>query len=408
MKKLQLLNGCIASILLVMLFMTVGSSPVMAGDKDCLDPKWADHPACADPVDPPPDPEPENPGALCVDSGSSFPAFAYVFTGEIFLSNSEGDCSISIYKSDELSANISYRFFGNLETGNGSGKIVWSTRYFDFKLVGGFTRSRTLLLEFQAEAGAITTPLPLAPRLLLEEPENFGNAFHPDLNLTGDKVIISAYELGEVRGYIWEFDIPESGSVAMEDVRVLTTLEVDEEQGLDHATFHGPLYGLSDQRERIYFGYDYPDRKISYIEKVTDNLWSEPTLITERQDGALEPGSVGLWDFGTGPKEVLARSYTEDGIDFIEILDVDACANNVGDCVIVDGIEGWDRSSFTTFTEGQLPALLYLFDVDARNVGYSIRECDLSILQSGGTCYRTVISGIKDPKRSLYGVDSAD
>ncbi|MGB5291830.1 MAG: hypothetical protein WBN41_10325 [Lysobacterales bacterium] len=363
--------------------------------------------AAKKPVKPPPDPDPVDTGSLCVDSGSLFPAFAYVFTGELFLSNSEGDCSISIYKSDEVSAHISYRFFGDLAMGDGYGKIVWSSRYFDFKL-GGFTRSKTFLLEFQAEAGAITTTLPLAPRLLLEEPESFGNVFHPDLNLTGDKVIISAYELGEVRGYIWEFDIPESGPVAMEDVRVLTTLEVDEDQGLDHATFHGPLYGLSDQRERIYFGYDYPDRKFSYIEKVTDNLWSEPTLITERWDGALDLGSVGLWDFGNGSKEVLARSYTEDDIDFIEILDVEACTSNEGDCVIINGIEGWDRSSFTTFTEGQLPALLYLFDVETQNVGYSIRECDLSILQSGGTCYRTVISGIKNSKRSLYGVDSAD
>lgn len=362
---------------------------------------------------PPPPPDPVDYGSLCAESGSLFPAFAYVFTGEILLSNSEGDCSISIYKEDEaitgVPSNISYRFFGNLDDGDGYGKILWTERHFDFKQEGGFTRSKTLLLEFRVEAGAITTAFPLTPRLLLEEPEDFGNVFSPDLNLTGDKVIVSAYETGEVKGYIWEFDIPESGSVAIEDVRVLATLEVDEANGLEHATFHKPLYGLSDQHQRIYFSYNSPDRKLSYIEKVTDNLWSEPTLITEREDGDLGPGSVGLWDFGIGLREVLAFSNTVNGIDMIEILDVDACADDTGNCVVVDGIEGWESASFTTFTEGQLPALLYLFDVDARNVGYSIRECDLTAaLESTDGCYRTVISGIKDPKRTLYGVDSAD
>jgi len=32
---------------------------------------------------------------------------------------------------------------------------------------------------------------------------------------TGDKVVVSAYETAEVKGYIWEFDIPESSAVAI-------------------------------------------------------------------------------------------------------------------------------------------------------------------------------------------------
>ena len=90
-------------------------------------------------------------------------------------------------------------------------------------------------------------------------------------------------------------------------------------------------------------------------------------------------------------------------------VDVDACVDGTRPCVIVDGIEGWDEPSFTTFTEGQLPALLYLRREEARNIGYSIRECNLTAaLLSTDICYRTVVAGIKNPKRTLYGVDSAD
>ena len=93
MKKLQLLNGCIASILLVMLFMTVGSSPVMAGDKLCTDPKWADHPACADdPVDPPPDPDPD-PDDTCVN----FSAPDYAFWRDARTKGKDRMAQVAVY-----------------------------------------------------------------------------------------------------------------------------------------------------------------------------------------------------------------------------------------------------------------------------------------------------------------------
>lgn len=407
MKKLQLLNGCVASILLVMLFMTVGSSPVIAAD---ICDKKPDLPKC-NPVDPPPDPDPENPGALCVDSGSFFPAFAYVFTGEIFLSNSEGDCTISIHKADKtisgVPSNISYRFYAGSVDGDGHGKIAFAQR--DGLVT--YTLTEIMLLEFDVEGEALTTPLPLSPRLIMLEPDGFGNVYAPDLHPDENRVIVQAYEPGDDRAYIWEFDIPEPGNApaGLEDVRQLAYLDAIEHT-LEHALFHNIRYGMSDQRERVYFSYGNPQRRLSYIEKNELGNWSLPALITERWSGDLGPGSLIEWDYDdSGPKEVMAFTNTVDGVDLIEILDVDMCITNGGDCVIVEGIEGWDDASFTTFTEGELPALLYLHDVDARNIGYSIRECDLTAaLQSPETCYRTVINGIKNPKRSLYGVDSAD
>ena len=94
----RIFNGCIASILLVLVFMIVGSSPVMAGDKDCFDPKWADHPACVDPDDPPPDPG-EDP--------TSAPAFAYYCksnpnSGAVCLANEDGSSPVKIFSTQKF------------------------------------------------------------------------------------------------------------------------------------------------------------------------------------------------------------------------------------------------------------------------------------------------------------------
>ena len=389
----SIFNGRVVNLFMVMFFVIVGTSMTFAGVKDCDDPKWADHPLCTG-TDPEPDPDPENPGSLCADSGSFFPAFAYVFTGEIFLSNSEGDCTISIHKAEKtisgVPSNISYRFYGGPAEGDGHGKIAFAQR----DGLVNYTLTEILLLEFDIEAGAITTPLPLSPRLIMLEPEGFGNVYAPDLHPDDNKVIVTAYEPGEVRGYIWEFDIPDPGSGYVdseEDVRELAYLDVNEHQ-VEHATFHNIRYGMSDQHERVYFGYGiYPQWKLSYIEKEESGNWSLPAVIAERFGGYLGPGSIMEWDYdGSGPREVMAFTNKVDGGDQIEILDVDACVDNTRPCVVIEGIEGWDEASFTTFTEGPLPALLYLHKEDARNIGFSIRECDLTAALQSPNCWTAV------------------
>jgi hypothetical protein len=228
-------------------------------------------------------------------------------------------------------------------------------------------------------------------------------------------VIVSVDGPEDEGGYIWEFEIPEDGPVAFEDVSELLFLDISENPDLVSGTPRTPLYGLSDEHQRIYFNYytgSYPyTRNPSYIQKNGEE-WDAPILIVQRPGGTRGLGSVMEWDYdNTGVfREVIAYTTEVDGIDQIEILDVDECVETAGqNCVVVDGIEGWDGASFTTRTEGQLPALLYLYDVDARNVGCSIRECDLTAaMNAPDTCYRTVIEGIKDRSRSLWGVDSAD
>lgn len=367
------------------------------------------------PVKPPPEPEPGGNGAACMDT-ELFPAFVWEKSKmqEFFLSNAEGDCSISVYLGNEYegTSSFSYRFFGDMESGNGTGKIVWSQRM-EIPKSFYFYPAEIMLLEFEVENREITTPLPLVPRVLMVAPEEMGNVFRPDLSPSGDRVIVSAYTPREIIGYIWEFEIPDPESGPVEEWDVLFTQEADEELGLAVGTLHYPHYGLDDQRNRIYFGFDYPDHKLAYIEQnPSTGVWSkEATLITELEKG-IGPRAIGLWGFGDGVKEVIASSRYIDGSRIIGVFDIDACASTVppgvgDDCIIADGIEGWIHGiSFTTHTEGPLPALLYIYDVDVKKVGYEIRECDLTL--PGDLCYRTVIEGIVNRTRTVYSVDSAD
>lgn len=368
------------------------------------------------PGKPPPEPEPSTDGAACVESGSFFPAFMYVVSdfghhgqteNEIFLSNAIGDCRIPIYTTtDVIVPTVSYRLSGN------RGKIVWSTREWS-KRIASYTPAKILLLEFEIEGGAITTPLPLMPRVILEEPDwgtDGGNVYSPDLSPSGDSVIVSAYQPGEVVGYIWEFVIPdpESGPVEAWNWDVVFSLERDLEEGLERGTLHYPHYGL--REDRIYFGFvDYSGRNLAYIQKDSNGWSQEPVIIATREEG-LGPSGIGLWDYGYGEREVLAYPHAYGDSDTIEILDVDVCTGlePEGFCVVVDTIEGFDQANFTTFAEGPLPALMYLYDENMDNAWYSIRECNLESAIVGDSCYRTVIDVIMSDKQTISFIDSAD
>lgn len=409
MRNLLTFNGRLVQILLMMLIVIMGFNPANAAD---ICDKKPELPKCSG-IDPEPDPDPGNPGAACADSESFFPAFAYVFTGEILLSNSAGDCSFPIYNADGtmmgVPTSFSYRLYDTEIEDVDEGKIVWTQRD-----PADDTVMNVLLAEFVIEAGVITTPIPIVPRVIFQEPVGYGSIMQPDLHPDGNKVIVSAFQVGEEEGWIWEFNIPDADSGPAQNFEILAHRNVSDDAEQRFGDFMQPLYGMSLMPERVYFGLftgsSYPYKTdLLYIEKDTEtSSWSEPVLIRQGLDGDLGPGSMAEWEYDQelGVREVMAYTNTIDGTDFIEILDVEECVNNTDRCVVVDGIEGWDGPQFTTFTEGPLPALLYLYDVDVHNVGYSIRECELTSLPD---CpYRTVIDGIKNPKRTLFGVDSAD
>jgi len=362
------------------------------------------------PPKPPPEPPPD-PGAACAESESFFPAFVYGFGDEIRLSNAAGDCSILVHRLIDAeirgidASSIKYRLF---DQGGDSwfGKVIWSEQE-DYDSETGWPPTEVRLLEFEVEDQAITTPLPLEPRVLLVEPEGWENFETPDLSPDGERFVVQArFSKDEgAAAYIFEYEIPESGPVNPKDHELVVALNANELE-LDSVYASRPTYGVVSNGDRVYFGYGHSPRNLAYVEKNSPENWNseaEPVLVVTREDGQGGPGDVGLWFDG---REVVARLDEVDGLESIEILDVDACVAGEVGCVLVDGIEAVQVGSFTTFTEGPLPALLYLYDVDARLVGYEIRECDL--MQSPETCSRTVIPGIKDRTRTLQFVDAAD
>jgi len=362
------------------------------------------------PPKPPPEPPPD-PGAVCAESASFFPAFVYAFGGEIRLSDAAGECSIPVNELEDAefrgndASSIRYRLF---DEGNDlwRGRVIW-TENPDYSLKTGWPPTEIRMLEFEVSDQVITTPLPLEPRVLLVEPEGWENFETPDLSPDGERFVVQA-RFSEDEGaaaYIFEYAIPETGPIDPGNHELVVALDADE-LGLDSVYASRPTYGVVSGGDRVYFGYGHSPRNLAYVEKNSPENWNseaEPVLVVTREDGQGGPGDVGLWFDG---REVVARLDEVDGLESIEILDVDACVAGEVGCVLVDGIEAVQVGSFTTITEGPLPALLYLYDVDARLVGYEIRECDLT--QPPASCGRTVIPGIKDRTRTLQFVDAAD
>lgn len=355
------------------------------------------------PPKPPPEPPPD-PGAACAESDSFFPAFVYAFGSEIRLSNAAGDCSILVHEliNTEIrgidASSIKYRLFAT-EGGGWLGKVIWSEQQ-DYTVQNGWPPTEVRMLEFQVSDQVITTPLPLEPRVLLVEPEGWENFETPDLSPDGERFVVQVkYSDDAGSAYIFEYDIPGSGPIDPLSGELVVELNA-EDLGLEIVYGSRPTYGIVSDGDRVYFGYGKPQRNLAFVEKAADERWSSDVqLVVTREDGQGGPGDVGIWSDGS---EVVARLNEVDGLESIEILDVDACVTGEGACVLAQGIEAVQVGSFTTFTEGSLPALLYLYDVDARLVGYEIRECDL--MQS---C-RIVIPGIKDRTRTLHYVDAAD
>lgn len=98
MKQPSLFNTCSAHRFLIVFLLAMCSSPIIAGDRDCNDPKWADHPLCTN-TDPEPDPG--------EDPTSMVPAFAYYCksnpnAGAICLANADGSSRVEIFTTEKF------------------------------------------------------------------------------------------------------------------------------------------------------------------------------------------------------------------------------------------------------------------------------------------------------------------
>ena len=176
MKKLQLLNGCVASILLVLLLMTMGSSPVIAAD---VCDKKPDLPKC-NPVDPPPDPEP--PVDSCETSEAFFPAFMFWRNtntannpeNTIYLASEDGVCVRPLVDVPDRTGESSFGY--NKATKHGY--VVWAKRG------GGDGENEIWLQEFTVDGNTIDSPPD--PELIVDPDYSNTVTYAADLDISAD------------------------------------------------------------------------------------------------------------------------------------------------------------------------------------------------------------------------------
>jgi len=385
------------------------------------------------PKPPKPDPEPIIiGGSACVDSGSFFPAFAYTVStnldndpyqeySEIFLSNAEGDCAIKIYMTDDdwWASHLSYRYFPD-----NTGSIVFT----EAKLLDdlwAMAPPKIKILNFSIDEGAIVEELPLTSTLLVQAPEvdgiRDGTLGSPDLSPMGDRVVFRGSN--NVDNHFIDEIIIDCASNPQCRQRIF---ETQPDSNGDDVYLADPHYSL--EKERVYFELGHPNKKVVFIEKEDGNwpalnydsdpsLSSDPTLILDGAGDVLHLKSVGLWDHDGDnfAQEVIAvtRRITSD-FDSIEILDVEVCLKtdsaSSGSCVVIGmgsdsgTIEGNTLlpASFTSFNENP-PALLLRKYIGRKNEAGSIREFNLNNLSE-----RIVVNAVKDRKKGIFSVDSAD
>jgi hypothetical protein len=366
MKRSQPLIGFVVCLFLMIILVAIGSGPVVAAD---VCDKKPELPKCSDPSDPPPDPDPVDPGALCANSGSYFPAFVYEVEDQLFLSDAAGGCAIAIYEAArQIPWGKSFRYFPeDDDPTSGYGRLAWVERD-DLS-----APTQLYTAEFHVDNGAIVETLPLTPTPLTAPESHIAN---PALSANASQVYATGCEDTTEKCFIDVFDL-ETG--VRSPVFETTPDEVSS------VLISGMEPGLADQR--LYFrvwaqhapdgSFDYT-QSLVYIERGDDGNWpgiaydasdarlsSEPTVIMVddyRHGGAL---SVGFWDHNGDGELNAVLSQSSYIVDFweVEILDVENCVDGDGPCFVLGSrsasghaYEG-DRPSLTSFSENP-PSLL--------------------------------------------------
>lgn len=260
--------------------------------------KHANDPGCGEP--PPPPPPAEN----CANAPGVFPAFAYskkVVTGkrrkqktryDLYLADSTGACSLLIFQNDNDPLKISYR-----QLANGSGRIVWSE--------GGGTVIQ--MLNFEIDAGDITTPLPLIESTIYR---------HPNSEPVGIADAVLSHDASEMY-FVVEVADGQGGWVDSINHTDLSTCaaECSWEPISQHSNEGISELAINAGGNRIYYSSHkrIPDiYQVAFIENQS-GIWSAPTDIVTTMDAgyinhAFGPVSVGDWEYpGSGqPKKAIS------------------------------------------------------------------------------------------------------
>ncbi|MFC1720329.1 hypothetical protein ACFL00_04225 [Pseudomonadota bacterium] len=299
-------------------------------------------------------------GSTCINSSSTFPAFAYTkliiggrkgtsVTGyEIYVSNEDGDCSVLVYASSaayEDYSDLSYRQIGN------DGVIAWR-QYADETVSGGNNSLNDLIkvIRFEVIDQAVVTQLPLSADVVANSGDKYIGYPSIDLSRDGNTIL---------------FIHADSVTRAAEDVVVWTIREMDISNcssncdqsvlfsSSDIENLHNVSYGLGENR--IYFsggihtnsGDDRASQGyIAFIEYV-NGAWSTRRELTYQGNGyygtdysgssTFKDISTALIDLGNGvPSEALSYTFfnVTSGQAEVHVIDVGSCSVSAsGDCL---------------------------------------------------------------------------
>jgi hypothetical protein len=364
MKQLSNLYRYVACFFLIVFLAALGSSPVVAGDKYCSDPKWADHPLCIDdPVDPPPEPDPD-PDDPCANF--SEPDYAFwresnikrVPTKTVFVAESATGCEkelLFIDLSDTGFANRLNLAYSSVGTGDSFfGRIVFTRE----ELLDSSRGPTVWKYDFGISNGQIQR---IGDPVMVLENTDPDNQHGRQLDLSADTGSLVWTLSEEIEDGLWELSIHTLYLSDCTDL-VQPCAALDEGQVLVEYDYHvhypepstgwylqNPVWGPFG--DRVYFAARQygPDSHSHYVMAIdiasdgsADGL---PTVVFGIEDQV--PGdpsyrhvrsvASGLSGWPNPPREYLAVEIGEDNFFYscadIYTLDVSACEDGNPDTI---------------------------------------------------------------------------
>ena len=392
MKKLQLLNGCVASILLVLLLMTMGSSPVIAAD---VCDKKPDLPKC-NPVDPPPDPEP--PMDSCETSEAFFPAFMFwrnlgnptqgAYT--IFLASEDGACIRALVDVPDSGNAWTWESSFGYDQATEHGYVVWE------KGGWGNDENEIWLQEFTVDGNTVD-PSPDPELIVVTDYSNTGDPVtnFRDLDISADlqNLAFDSYAYGEPATQPSEahvIDIASCRSPYTPCMQSEDTLVLKESEGSfpnDTSVSWGRIaWGPLDKR--IYI-------QMFHGEALGDNQWGVHMI-------TLTGGS---W---TGDKTIEDRElFTDD--DYPEYEGV----RRLGSFISADG----EKLAFKHNGDCRTISVIDVADCEAGPTEFNQRPCEAEAQFFGtnpswtdrGTIIHKIVERVKKhPRKEIYNCVSSD
>lgn len=330
MKQQSTLIRLSVQLYLVMLFVVMGSSTVIAGYKDCNDPKWSNHPICTDAE---PDPDPVD---LCLTEEFS-PDFAFyrdtrsgkARTFTFFVADATTGCERAVLDfTRDYGLIYALSFSATYENeGVYLGRIVWRTMKVPDEVVWGY--------DFAVDEPNVV-PVDGPYRVLDNEGDSSKNISNI-MDLSPDRSTL-AY-------YFWNSDY--DGSIRIMNVDDCAYLGCDfdtslslalaEKSGADQESLGTPAWGplstrvyykRSSKVEPAFSNLQYVDMPVGWTGSVSDLGTFEPeekTLVSSLDQPDLPTISQISSGVINGSEALAVVIPTDSGCGYVSLIDVQTC-----------------------------------------------------------------------------------